>query len=192
MILPKEIWKDIPGYPDYQVSQAGHVRSLNYNHTGKKRRLKLQKDRNGYLLVKFYKNGEQKNFLVHRIVTTAFIPNPNNYPCINHKDENPSNNCIDNLEWCDVKYNNNYGNHNKKISQALVGEKNPMAKQVICITTGEVFSCTMDAERITGIANSSISANCNGKRKSAGKINGEPRKWIYVSDFLNLAELTEL
>lgn len=55
------------------------------------------------------KNGKTKRFSVHRLVAQAFIPNPNNLPIINHKDENPSKNIVDNLEWCDYEYNNNYG-----------------------------------------------------------------------------------
>ena len=62
------------------------------------------------------------HFFVHRLVAMAFIPNPDNLPCINHKDCNPANNHVDNLEWCDWKYNNNYADHNTKISNALKGK----------------------------------------------------------------------
>ena len=77
------------------------------------------------------KNGEgEEKFRVHRLVATAFIPNPDNLLVVNHRDENPSNNCVDNLEWCDAKYNVNYGTRNeragKKISEKIKGDKNPM------------------------------------------------------------------
>lgn len=62
------------------------------------------------------KDGCVKRYNVHRLVAQAFIPNPNNLPEINHLDEDKTNNCVDNLEWCTAKYNSNYGNRNKKIS----------------------------------------------------------------------------
>ena len=96
-----EIWKDIPGYEGlYQVSNLGQVRSLKF---GKIKILK-QEDKNGYKRIQLKK----KHFLVHRLVAICFIDNPLNYPIINHKDEDPSNNKIDNLEWCSIQYNNNY------------------------------------------------------------------------------------
>lgn len=122
MLLPKQIWKDIPGYEGkYQVSNTGEVRSLNYNGTRKSKVLKQGTDKDGYKRVHLYKNGKNKNYLVHRLVAQAFLPNPNNYPIINHKDENPSNNYYKNLEWCTYEYNNNYGNCRKKRSEANKG-----------------------------------------------------------------------
>ena len=111
-----EIFKDIKGYEGlYQVSNLGNVKSLNYNHTGKERILKpgLVKE---YLKVSLCKNNKIRMFSVHRLVAEIFLPNPDNLPCVNHKDENKQNNCVDNLEWCTYKYNANYGNRNKKIS----------------------------------------------------------------------------
>ena len=72
-----------------------------------------------------YKNGKKKTYLVHRLVAIAFLPNPNNLPIINHKDENPSNNNVNNLEWCTVAYNNTYGTARKRASENMKGEKNP-------------------------------------------------------------------
>lgn len=102
-----EEWRTIEGYEGlYEVSNFGRVKSLKFD---KEKVLQQGKNTNGYLYVVLYKEGKVKNFLVHRLVASAFIDNPNNYPCINHKDENPSNNCVDNLEWCDQKYNVNFG-----------------------------------------------------------------------------------
>lgn len=122
MLLPKQIWKDIPGYEGkYQVSNTGRVRSLNYNRTGKTKVLKQNTNKLGYKSVFLCKDGKFKRYYIHRLVALAFILNPNNYPIINHKDENPSNNYYKNLEWCTYEYNVNYGNCRKKISEANKG-----------------------------------------------------------------------
>jgi hypothetical protein len=124
MLLPKQIWKDISGYEGlYQVSNTGKVRSLNYRHTGKTKVMKPSTNKLGYKCVNLCKDGKRKIYFIHRLVALAFIPNPNNYPIINHKDENPSNNAVWNLEWCTYEYNNNYGNRNKKLSEAIKGKK---------------------------------------------------------------------
>lgn len=131
-----EIWKDIPGYEGlYMASTHGRIKSLDkyvVEKTGKKRFmkgkiLKQQTTEDGYKAISLHKNGKNKKYLVHRLIALTFIPNPNNYPCINHKIddfEHRSDNRVENLEWCDNKYNNNYGNHGKRISEANSGEKN--------------------------------------------------------------------
>ena len=102
----KEIWKDILGYEGkYQVSNWGRVKSLNYNNTGKEGIMKLTKDGNGYLQVQLHKDGKVKECRVNRLVAQAFLENPDNLPEVNHKDKNRSNNKLENLEWCDRKYN---------------------------------------------------------------------------------------
>lgn len=97
-----EIWKAIPGYMGYEVSCYGNVRSFK---RGKCKELSQYVNRNGYFKVMV----DGKNVSVHRLVAMAFIPNPDNLPCVNHKDENKKNNHVDNLEWCTVAYNNTYG-----------------------------------------------------------------------------------
>ena len=117
----EEIWKEIKDYSNYMVSNMGRVKSLNYMRTGREKILILKKaGRNKkYFNIILYKDGKPKTFKVHRLVAEAFIPNPENYPCVNHKDENPSNNCVSNLEFCSYEYNNNYGTRNKKVSDTL-------------------------------------------------------------------------
>jgi len=83
----------------------------------KEKFLKKYEDKDGYIKVSLNKNAKSKAYAVHRLIARAFIPNPNNYPCINHKDENKQNNNVDNLEWCTVKYNNSYGIRLQKIKQ---------------------------------------------------------------------------
>lgn len=119
MLLPKQIWRDIPNYEGlYQVSNTGRVRSLNYRRTAKTKVRKQGTNKLGYKNVNLCKDGKRKGYLVHRLVAQAFIPNPNNYPVVNHKDENPSNNTVWNLEWCTQEYNINYGNCKQKIKEA--------------------------------------------------------------------------
>lgn len=126
-----EEWKDIKGYEGlYQVSSEGRVKSLDhtivcYNgkgvatkkHTGKI--LKPFSRSPFYKSVSLRKDGEMRQLLVHRLVAEAFIPNTNNFPLINHKDENPSNNFVENLEWCTHLYNMNYGTCQKRKSEKL-------------------------------------------------------------------------
>ena len=115
--LEGEIWKDIEGYEGYyQVSNLGRVKSLYGN--GKILSQSIEKN---YYKVRLCKNGVTKCFSVHRLVAFAFIENTNkeNFTMVNHKDENKLNNYVENLEWCDCKYNLNYGTSKEKISKSL-------------------------------------------------------------------------
>lgn len=104
-----ENWKDVVGYEGlYQVSDRGNVLSLNYRNNGYAKRLTPKRNSKGRLWVLLYRDGEKKPFLIHRLVAAAFIPNPEQFPEINHKDENPLNNSVENLEWCTRKYNVRY------------------------------------------------------------------------------------
>lgn len=127
-----EIWKDVVGFENkYEVSNLGKVKKkqtikkhcLGGDSISKERILKPNKHREGYLYAQLIIDGKLIPIGIHRLVAIAFIPNPNNLPQINHKDENKENNCVDNLEWCDKNYNNNYGTRNKKISDANKGRK---------------------------------------------------------------------
>ena len=113
-----EEWRPVVGYEGlYEVSSYGRVRSLDwfivdslgYKRLHKGKVLSPAKDKNGYLKVNLHCNGKHNIIRVHRLVAQAFIPNPDNLPQVNHKDENPSNDNVDNLEWCDQKYNINFG-----------------------------------------------------------------------------------
>ena len=112
----REIWRDVVGFEGlYKVSNLGNVKSLNYNRTGKEKLMKPQTDGHGYLQVMLYKDGKYKIKKIHRLVAEAFIPNPDNLPCVNHKDENKTNNKEFNLEFCTYEYNNNYGTRKIKV-----------------------------------------------------------------------------
>ena len=128
----KEIWKNVTGYENYyQVSNFGNVRSLDrLDSAGRKRKGRTLipiVDNLGYCSVHLLKNGKTKTIRIHRLVALEFLENPLNYKEINHKDENKQNNSVKNLEWCDRKYNMNYGRmthnfHSKRTS----GENNGM------------------------------------------------------------------
>lgn len=157
-----EIWKDIEGYEGkYQVSSWGRVKSLNYRRTGKEKILKLDKCEDGYLRIKLLNNGKIYRFRVHRLVAKAFIPNPYNLPQVNHKDENPENNRVDNLEWCDPKYNSNYGTRNERCNK-----NHGKPKKVLCVETGIIYPSLMEAGRCIGVGHKSIIKCCQGKRKT--------------------------
>ena len=174
-----ETWKDIKGYEGlYQVSDAGNVRSCDHvvkNRSGmalKKGKILAQAnvDKTHYKKVTLYRNNVGKTFLVHRLVAMAFIDNPEGYEQINHIDENPSNNAMSNLEWCDAKYNVTYGSRTEKSIKKRTGT--PVGEQAILqySLTGELiqrFESAVKAAKAIGGDNSSICRCANGKNKTS-------------------------
>lgn len=179
MRLKSELWKsvgifkgvDFTGY--YEISTFGRLRSLDRwidTKFGKRFekginfKLTPQKtgQAKGYVHAVLYgPNNQQRVVRIHRLVAIAFIPNPNDYPEVNHKDENPSNNRVDNLEWCTRLYNNNYLNHNEKVSEAL---------RVSVVQLDYDGNITKIWDRITdvdlfGLQHSKVSNCLNGKRE---------------------------
>lgn len=193
----QEIWRDVVGYEDYyQVSNFGRVRSVDRFVCGnvgqpKKVNAKILKQviRGKYMAVRLSYKGKCKSFNVHRLVANAFIDNPNNFPCVNHKDENKMNNNSENLEWCSYLYNSNYGDSKKKISQANkishLGLHQPKLQDsnksilIILENNGDIIKGAKTASLKYNISASNIIQCCKGKRKSAGKINNIPAKWRY-------------
>lgn len=119
----EEQWKPIEGHSYYEVSNQGRVRSYKRKNKGINvvpHILTPRQNRCGYLYLDLRNNNQHNYKTIHRLVAKAFIPNPNNYACINHKDEDRTNNRVENLEWCNAKYNNNYGNCKQKKSAALI------------------------------------------------------------------------
>ena len=116
--MKDEIWVDIKGYEGlYQVSNKGRVKSLNYNKTGEERVLINQPDKTGYLHVVI----KGKIINVHRLVAEAFIPNPENKPCVDHINTIRGDNRVENLRWATTKENMN----NEKTLEKFKGENNP-------------------------------------------------------------------
>lgn len=122
MISVVEKWRPVKGYEGlYEVSNYGDVKSIgrtvHYRIT-KDKILKPLNDK-GYVRVALWKNNKPKYIFIHRLVAQAFIPNTDNLPHINHKDENPLNNHVSNLEWCSQSYNINYGTRNQKAASNI-------------------------------------------------------------------------
>ena len=167
----REEWRPVDGHEGlYEVSNMGNMKSLNYKRTGKEKILKLRKNRDGYLVVSLCKEGAMKSYYVHRIVATAFLENPMGYTEVNHIDEDKTNNCVDNLEFCSRSYNINHGARNKKAGKKIAEKK---SKPVFSVDkeSGLImwWQSAREASRQTGIAQSSISNCCIGKKyKSAG------------------------
>lgn len=160
-----EIWKVIEGFHNYMVSNEGRIYSRKTNSI-----MKPTPDTKGYLRISFYENGKSRTFKVHRLVAQAFIPNPENLPQVNHKDENKSNNAVSNLEWCTNSYNRNYGTATERTRLANTNCKSTSAP-VKCLETGEIFPSLMEAERKTGAKN--IFWCCKGKRNTSGGFHWE-------------------
>ena len=198
-----EEWRDIKGFEGkYQVSNTGKVKSLERMKWNGKGYQKIPEkilegvdDGHGYLHVNLCKDGKETSCKVHRLIAQAFLPNPNNLPEVNHKDEDKTNNCVENLEWCSRSYNINYGTRNKKASEKLKGKKHSeehikkiseklkgrkQSEEHIKKRSKPVFSVdkesglimwwqsVIEASRQTNINQGSIAKCCQGKRKSAG------------------------
>ena len=172
--MNNEIWKPVLGYEGaYEVSNLGNVRSVDRYVLGQRgckrliRGVPLEKHKNStnnYLLVNLSCGRGPKKHLVHRLVALAFIPNPNNLPQINHKDENPHNNSVENLEWCDQYYNNHYGTTRKRIAMTrgfsviqMDMDGNEIAR----------YWSAREAARAIGKSQAAISRACTGVYKQA-------------------------
>lgn len=157
-----EEWRAVKGFEGlYEVSNTGRVRSIRSNKV-----ICQGATKNGYLKCNLSKGGIVVSQYIHKLVADAFLPNPNGYPCMNHKDENKCNNHVDNLEWCTHRYNNNYGTRNKRIADKL-------CKPVAQLKDGlivAVYSSAKEAGRLTGINQYHIGECCRttGQRYKAG------------------------
>lgn len=171
-----EEWRDIEGYEGlYQVSNEGRVKGL---VSGKYRKFMVSWD--GHLRVTLSKNSKKKPKLVHRLVAEAFIPNPNGLPQVNHMDENPKNNKVENLEWCTAEYNANYGTRNERIS---ITQRN-------CTSTSKkVYQYTLNGELVkvwesvgecdrNGFSKGNVGACCRG-----GYFSKSRNKWINCHNY---------
>ena len=183
------MYKDIERYKGkYQIDEEGNVKSLNYRgNTNIEHLLKpLERGSSGYLYVDLYDfNGKCRKESIHRLVAETFIPNPNNLPCVNHKDENKKNNSISNLEWCSYKYNSNYGSLPKRLSnnakvnstwQSAVEKSKIKVRQYNLdgkyIKTWDSFADIAKDFHLTNASN--IVACCKGRKKTSYGY-----KWTY-------------
>lgn len=161
--MKKEHWRIVPGWDNYMVSDLGRVKSLDFNHTGKEEILKQYKTGpKGRLQVWLYKDGEKRPIYVHVLVAMAFIPNPENKPIVHHIDENPANNCVDNLMWVTPEehneIHNSTGTRSKKISEKKTNGKT--SKKVRQMTPERVeitiWPSTREIERSKGWSHGNI------------------------------------
>jgi hypothetical protein len=153
-----EQWKTIDEYPLYAASNLGRIKNMETNHL-----LAGGLDKDGYRQVTLQTDDKQVCRRVCRLIAKTFISNPDNLPCVNHKDEIKTNDFVENLEWCTYEYNNTYRNRLKTTS-----------KVVWCVEMKKKFSSMRTAEKETGIPHSSISMCCKGMIQHAGGYKWEP------------------
>lgn len=192
--LPGEEWRDVVGNSRYAVSSQGRV--LAYSAPYKcgdricYRKPQLIKPRlgntnPGYLSVVLSDGRTHRtSVVVHRLVATAFIPNPDNLPYVNHKDEDSTNNRAENLEWCTQQYNCNYGTHNARMAKTISSTAYQKAKVVQLSLNGTyvaTFDSIKEAADTLGIQRSSISICCRKPNRT-----GKGFRWMYLSDYESL------
>lgn len=152
-------WRTVIEYSNYEVNQFGEIR-----HKQRKKVLKPRSNKGGYLYVNFKINGKNKNFAVHRIVANAFIPNPNGYAEVNHKDYDKTNNCVENLEWVDSSQNKQHAYLKAENKESRGKAVNQYSK------TGEfikIFGSVSEAAAECGCCVAAISNCCLGRTKTS-------------------------
>lgn len=189
-----EKWVNIENHSSYFISNFGRVFSKKSNKIIKNRVI----NKNGYQQVTL----DNYQLLVHRLVAQAFIPNPNNLPCVNHKDENPGNNDVRNLEWCTYKYNSNYGTNPNRHSKQMLNRYNndpcwksdcikrlaeiqkKKRKRVVQLDKFNNYLKTYESSYATeqdGHLSAHVCNCANGKRKTH-----HGYKWIWECDYLDM------
>lgn len=175
-----EIWKPIATFENkYEISNKGRIKNIITNHI-----YKLTNKKGDYFTVILYDKNHKKSVRIHRLVAEAFIPNPNNYPCVNHKDLNKQNNCVDNLEWCTFSHNtkdaiqkgantmNGFNKYNKNKFKEKYGKlfQCDLDGEVICI-----FDNLEEAHQVTGVCKRNI-LHCINHQEGRTQAGGY--KWI--------------
>ena len=164
-----EIWLPIEGYENlYEVSNLGRVRRLESfvtNKNGVKQKVpgKILKPgtARGYLTVNLSKNGIVRTCSIHRLVSTAFIPNSDKKFQVNHLDEDKTNNTVENLEWCTAKENVNYGTRNKRTAEKL-------QKPVLCVELNQIFPSLTEAAKQLHLNVGNLGSVLTGRYKTTG------------------------
>ena len=189
-----EKWVNIENHPSYFISNFGRVFSKKSNKVMKNRVV----SKNGYQQITL----DNSQLLVHRLVAQAFIPNPDNLPCVNHKDEDPGNNDVRNLEWCTYKYNSNYGTNPSRHSKKMLDRYNndpdwksdcikrlaeiqkKKRKRVVQLDKFNNYLKTYESSYATekdGHLSVHVCDCANGKRKTH-----HGYKWIWECDYLDM------
>lgn len=166
-------WKPIKDFCGYYINRNGEVKSTNAFKGTKEIILKGSISNKGYKIVSLMNNGKVYSRTIHKLLAQAFIPNPDNLPCINHKDGNKLNNSLDNLEWCDYGYNESEA-YRLKLKRPRIKEKQLFQKDkkgnIIAI-----WNSVNELERLFGYSTGNICEVCNGNRKTAYGY-----RWEYV------------
>ena len=165
-----EVWKSHPDYTGIEVSTLGRVRTLDRVVSSEKmtrfqkgRVLKQRDNGIGYLLVNIPISGKQASKRVHRLVAQAFIPNPDNLPQVNHRDCNRANNNVENLEWCDNSYNQQY-REKHGVSQTEAAGHPLFAIKMATLEVSH-FRSQQEAGRLLGFGQGGIGAVIRGKKE---------------------------
>ena len=174
-----EEWKKIKDFECYEISNCGRLRKTFPN--GKVMLIKPDLIRGGYFRYTLHKNKKYKRFIAHRLVAMYFIPNPNNYPQINHKDNNRTNNRVENLEWCTALYNSQYRDMQDRHTPCKKVYQYDKDYNLI-----RVYRSTREVSRVLGYAKSSVPLWCSHRSKPKN-----PYIWSYYpSDKSNESSTT--
>lgn len=194
----KDEYKNIAGYDDYYiVYNNGIIKSLDRyvcrksknnksnKHFIKGRVLKHIINNKGYHLVNLYKDGVGKHYLVSRLVASAFIPNPNNYPEVDHINENKNDNSVNNLRWCTRQFNNTRGIQSRegreKTSEFRMKKVGMYDKNENLL---KIYKGIRIAERDTGFDNANISYCCKMNKKQIGRLKNKHSYKGYIWRYL--------
>ena len=184
-----ERWKDIKGYEGlYRVSNQGRVLSLNYRGSRRTEILNQRKTQKGYMTVGLSKDGQERKYMVHRLVAQAFIPNPDNKSQVDHKNTKRDDNRAANLKWVTARENANNPLSKKHLSKAVTGSQNPFyghissmhhgSRKIIQLTEDgqlvRTWNAMADVTREMDWDYRKISQCCSGQIKSAFGF-----KWMY-------------
>lgn len=172
-LLDIDFIRPIPDFTGYYISRSGTVISVRQNQA---RIMKISLNYNGYFRVQLSIGNHRKKMYIHRLVAHAFIPNPNNYPMINHMNEIKTDNYVNNLEWCTAKHNVNYGGRAIRFSAKVSKPVFKMKGNTIL----SLYSSATETKR-DGYISSLVSACAIGKRK-----HHKGYQWIFVSDFFGV------
>ncbi len=194
--MSEECWKDVINFEGiYQVSNLGRVRSLKHNNIYYLNPCVGGKKGNQYKFVVLQNMELKETWRVHKLVAIHFIENPNNYPLINHKDEDTFNNCVSNLEWCTYSYNQKYNGKSKKIGLKLRGRKELGSKEVVQLTMDGIYICEyisiqQAAISIGKLNNASPIMYCCNKTDNNGwkRVKAYGYKWMYKEEFIKLCK----